>query len=182
MELRAPRRYMLFIASILAAFSLAVIISPLTLPTGSVPDLDGSIGVVDNWERLRDVPWLQKAVYLIGDVNCHQQAERSFQVNGNQMPFCARDLGIMMGAAAGTMLFMLRGRRAHWELLLLILMPMALDGGLQALTSYESDNAIRLATGAMAGLAVGWGAGALVLNFFERREEGNAVPEGDGQA
>lgn len=172
MRVSAAKRHMLVIEAILLAVLLAVLIAPLTLPTGSVGGLDGSIGSLDHGEDLDAVPLPQRVVYLLGDVNCHQQADRSFEVNENQMPFCARDVGILGGSVMGLAVFVLLGRRVSWTWLLVLLVPMALDGVTQALTDYESSNALRFLTGAMAGLAAGHGAGMLIANFFDRPDEG----------
>jgi uncharacterized membrane protein len=180
MSIPIPKRYMLLIAAFLALAALSMVISPLTIPEGTVQGLDGNVGRLDNWEELQDVPWPQRLVYLIGDVNCHQQADRSFELNGNQLPFCSRDLGLVMGASLGMAAFAIRGRRAHWMMLGLLLIPMALDGGLQALTSYESDNLVRVTTGALAGSAIGWGGGALIGDFFARKNPSRPEDAGTG--
>lgn len=44
-------------------------------------------------------------VYMFGAMVCHQIAERSFQVDGAQLPVCARCLGIYAGVAAGALLY-----------------------------------------------------------------------------
>lgn len=179
MRVPVAKRHMLVIEAILTAVLLAILFAPLTLPAGSVGGLDGSIGTLDHGNDLNDVPWLQRAVYLLGDVNCHQQAERSFFLNDNQMPFCARDLGLLAGAVAGLGLFILLGRRVPWAWLLVLLVPMAVDGVLQAITDYESSNAFRLLTGLFAGAAAGYGAGMLVGNFFDAPDEEKGAASSD---
>jgi len=166
MRIVAAKRFMLLIEAVLLTILMAVVLAPLTLPEGSVTDLDGHIGRVDDWERIVELPGPQRAVYLLGDVNCHQQAARSYELNGNQMPFCARDIGLLAGATMGLTAFILLGRRPSWPWLLPFLVPLAMDGVLQAMTSYESTNAVRTATGAIAGLAVGYAIGALVQGYF----------------
>jgi len=178
MTVPAPKRYMLLIVAFLAIATLAMVASPLTIPEGTVQDLDGNVGKVDNWEVLQNVPWPQRLIYIIGDINCHQQSERSFELNGNQMPFCTRDLGLVIGASVGLAAFAIWGRKANWVLLGIMLLPMALDGGLQALTSYESDNLVRMTTGALAGFAVGWGGGSLIRDFFSVKK---ASEDGDNR-
>ncbi len=172
MRVPVAKRHMLVIEAILLAVLLAILLAPLSLPTGSIGGLDGSIGSLDHGEDLNNVPWPQRAVYLLGDINCHQQADRSFEVNENQMPFCARDMGILSGAVIGLAAFVLLGRRVPWEWLLVLLVPMALDGVVQAITDYESGNLLRFLTGAIAGLAAGYGAGMLIGKFFDRPDEG----------
>ncbi len=177
MKVPVAKRYMLIIEAILLAVLLAIVIAPLALPNDSIGGLDGSIGSLDHGEDLDDVPWPQRAIYLLGDINCHQQADRSFDLNGNQMPFCARDLGLLAGAVLGLAAFVLLGRKVPWTWFLVLLVPMALDGVVQAITDYESSNIVRLLTGAIAGLAAGYGAGTLINDFFERPDEG----KGPGQ-
>ncbi len=171
MRVPVAKRHMLVIEAILTAVLLAILFAPLTLPAGSVGGLDGSIGTLDHGNDLNDVPWLQRAVYLLGDVNCHQQAERSFFLNDNQMPFCARDLGLLAGAVTGLLLFILLGRKVPWAWLLALLVPMAVDGVLQAITDYESSNLLRLLTGALAGAAAGYGTGTLIANYFQAPDQ-----------
>lgn len=168
MRLSLTLRTMVLLEAILLLAFLSVVLSPLTLSSGSVPGLDGSIGSVDNWDELQVMPPLQRLVYTIGDLNCHQQADRSFFLNDNQLPICARDLGILGGLILGLAAYMFVRRPVRWAVLLLLLVPMALDGGAQALTSYESSNLIRAMTGCLAGLGLGWGVGMLVERFFAR--------------
>lgn len=174
-------RSMLVIELVLAALLLSVLIAPMTLSKGSVPELEGHIGSVENWEELQELPWPQRAVYLIGDVNCHQQADRSYELNENQLPICARDVGLLFGMVLGLAFFMRTRRALPWLWLALLLVPMALDGGLQAVTSYESNNLIRTVTGALAGIAIGYGAGILIDRFFRSTDDSRRPVEGAGQ-
>ena len=151
-------------ATILCAFGIwlaLVIIAPLSLPTGSVTDLSGSVGTLDNWDRIEQMNPLAATVYLIGDTQCHQLLERSFVINGNQMPFCSRDLGIFIGLVAGMGLAFSGRLRVSWKIALLLLVPMGLDGGAQLISSYESTNLVRLATGILAGIGL-----AYLLDWF----------------
>jgi len=171
MRLPAAKRHMLLIEVILLTVFLAILIAPLALPPGTVEGLDGSIGSVDHGDDLDHVPWPQRAVYLLGDVNCHQQEDRSFFLNENQMPFCARDVGLLAGAVAGLAAFILLGRRVPWAWLLALLVPVAVDGVAQAIADYESSNVLRLTTGIIAGIAFGYGAGMLISDFFTRPDD-----------
>jgi len=153
--------------TILIAFGVwlaLVIIAPFTLPAGSVTDLSGSVGSIDNWQSIEQMNPLAGAVYLIGDSQCHQLVERSFFLNGNQMPFCTRDLGIFIGLVAGMAIAFTGKLRLGFKFSLLLLVPMALDGGAQLTSSYESSNAIRMATGIIAGIGV-----AYLLDWFAGR-------------
>lgn len=173
MRVPVAKRYMLIIEMVLAAILIAIVLAPMSVTGGSVNGLDGSIGSLDHADDLDEVPWPQRAVYLLGDINCHQQADRSFFLNDNQMPFCARDLGLLAGAVVGLGAFVLIGRRVPWGWLLVLLVPLAVDGVTQAVTDYESSNYLRLITGISAGIAAGYAAGILVANYFERPEQGN---------
>ena len=123
-------------------------------------------------------------VYAFGDFNCHQKHERSWTINGNQMPVCARDVGIFLGLALGGWWFSRRGLNrwtirdtfltlfpdssttplykkdkrllAMFGLGILFCLPVILDGGIQAVTSYESINSVRISTGIPFGFILGW--------------------------
>ncbi|MEE2625239.1 MAG: DUF2085 domain-containing protein [Candidatus Thermoplasmatota archaeon] len=199
------------LGGITAGYLLLCFIAPATLTADSVPELSGRANAIDYafhdswgnndhgeesaighdqslhggtfaWTELNPA-WA--VVYAIGDLNCHQKHQRSWEINSNQMPVCARDIGILLGFTIGCVLFGLRGFN-RWtvrdsflsvfpdELLVPIylsdrrliamlavmgigLMPMAIDGFTQLLVdSYESTNPIRLVTGFGAGLVVGW--------------------------
>ncbi len=142
--------------SVLIAFSILaslIFLAPLTLPPSSATDLSGKVGVMDNQKTIDGMNPLAQVIYTIGDWNCHQIASRSLFLNGNEMPICARDTGILLGAILGMALAIGLNPRFRWIYLVLGLIPMALDGGLQLATSYQSTNEIRLLTGAIAGIA-----------------------------
>lgn len=94
---------------------------------------------------------------------CHQLPERSFFGGGVQVPVCARDTGIYVGFVVSLLVIGLlqRNRPAGFPsapvtaVLVLFVVAMAADG----VTSYagfrETTNAIRLATGLLAGYAMG---------------------------
>ena len=116
------------------------------------------------------------AMYWLGDAECHQLSHRSYFINGNQMPFCARDLGLFLGLAVGFGLVSFYRLKIHPVLALMGFLPMAIDGGTQAITNYESNNPLRLITGLIAGIA-----GSLLLAHFvfviqEDRNEGKEKP------
>ncbi|MBS3816870.1 MAG: DUF2085 domain-containing protein [Candidatus Thermoplasmatota archaeon] len=166
----------LFILSLFYTSSL--FLAPLTLEPGTVTELDGNANMVDYSEKWEELPVYHQAVYLFSDFNCHQKHYRSYSVNGNQMPVCARDVGIFIGLSAGfiIMAFARGGKRLKDQLLdvinvgpetserkktailiifgALFILPIALDGGVQLVTSYESFNALRTATGLLFGLGL----------------------------
>jgi uncharacterized membrane protein len=154
-------------ATILFAFGIwlaLVFIAPLSLPTGSATDLSGSIGSIENWDSIDKMNPLAAAVYLLGDSQCHQLLERSFVINGNQMPFCSRDLGLFIGVVAGMALAFSGRFKVSWKIALLLLVPMGLDGGVQMMSPYESSNPLRLLTGILAGIGL-----AYLLDWFATR-------------
>ncbi len=152
----------LLVAFILCGVWLAlVMVSPFMVPSGTLEDLSGSVSVKDNIAQFKDLAPLPKAIYSIGDVECHQIASRSYFLNENEMPFCARDVGLFIGLAGAFGLVAFYRLRLNPLLLMLGLVPMGLDGGIQLLTDYESNNPLRLATGMIAGVAL-----ALILAQF----------------
>lgn len=144
---RAKRAMLIFFT----AWAVVVLISPWTLPAGSVPDLSGRSGSLDNMDSIEEMNPLAAAVYIIGDVYCHQRLDRSFTMNGNEMPFCARDVGIFLGLALGMLIIMMIRPRFRFWLFLVLVVPIILDGGMQLLGLYESNNAMRLITGTLGG-------------------------------
>jgi uncharacterized membrane protein len=190
-------------------YLIAAFLVPALLPTGTIPELSGRANLFDyatdnSWgnqphseggsmghdqsEHGGKFSWLEldpfsAFVYGFGDVNCHQKYERSWSINGNQMPVCTRDIGIFAGIAFAAFLFSRRGanrwtirdtilsvfpdERVEWCYLpdrrfmvafggiALLLVPTALDGGIQAITDYESTNLKRLVTGFPMGIGIG---------------------------
>ena len=186
-------------------------LAPLSLPSNSVPELSGRANAIDYafehswgnngheeggsvghdqslhggkfaWSELNPV-WA--LAYGFGDINCHQKHERSWEINGNQMPVCARDIGIFSGFSLGCLFFLLRGfnrwtvrdtflsvfnderlievyenDRRMMAMLLIMgigLIPMGIDGSTQLLlNSYESNNLLRIITGLGSGFVGGW--------------------------
>ena len=207
-EMRVSLRFGAVVMMILGG----CLLTPALLPTGSVPELsaranafdyatyDGlwSLGNRDNspleWGhdqpehglfRWSDAGLIGGIFYAIGDLNCHQKHERSHMVNGNQIPMCARDVGILAGLLLGAVIFGRRGNnrwtstdtilsilpesllihvyRTNRRRLALItlgaitLIPLVLDGFTQLLTPYESTNLLRILTGIPFGWMIGVG-------------------------
>lgn len=176
----------LFILSLVWTASL--FLAPLTIPPGSAVNLDGAANVVDNG-AVYDGFWLYpRLVYYIGDAQCHQIATRTLWVNGNEMPIDARmtsmyvffSFGLVSAALARpstsigvTIVNAMPARVRRWAsrvgserfpilLLTLGLLPVAVDGFTQLLTSYESTNAVRILTG----VPSGWVGGLLIGVMF----------------
>lgn len=135
--------------------------SPTRVPSTREP---GGLPPVVRWG-----PGLRSPLALA--LGCHGRPERCLRVGGRRMPLCARCTGIVGGNLAALPYFALQGfpgpSAIFWALALLL--PVLVDGGLQALTGYRSTNRRRLATGFAAGLgqalvAVGILAGVLGLS------------------
>lgn len=140
----------LFVASF--AWFLLVVTAPLMVPAGTLQDLSGVVGGHENEDQFSGLHPVPHMIYWLGDAECHQMAERSYFLNGNQMPFCARDVGLFAGFPMGFGALLFFRLMVNPILLLVGLVPIGLDGGLQLVTSYESNNPLRLATGFVAGI------------------------------
>ncbi|MEM0449518.1 MAG: DUF2085 domain-containing protein [Methanomassiliicoccales archaeon] len=137
--------------SIFSFWLFLVLISPLMLPENSIKDLSGTVNAIDNMESIANMNPIPAFVYWIGDINCHQMATRSYFLNGNQMPFCARDVGIFAGLVIGMILAIIFNLNPAFRILMVGVIPMMIDGTLQLLSPYESSNQMRLITGIIAG-------------------------------
>ncbi len=95
---------------------------------------------------------------------------------GLKMPVCSRDIGLYSAMLVGGLLYPL-ARRLEDDVppaifLILALVPIGIDGGIQIVSEigilpfvYESTNAVRLATGAIAGLAAAFYAVPILTNL-----------------
>jgi uncharacterized membrane protein len=133
------------------AWALCMVAAPLSLPAGSVKDLSGAVGTIDNANQTAKMNPFAKWVYDSGDFNCHQKASRSLFINGNEMPYCSRCVGIFFGMAIGTMFSLYFVVELRLRYILVALLPIGIDGGMQLVGFWESTNPVRLATGGLAG-------------------------------
>ncbi len=181
----------LFFLSFIYAVSL--FIAPLTLEPHTVEGLDGNANMIDYSDKWDKLSVYHKAVYTFSDFNCHQKHNRSYTINENQMPVCARDVGIFIGLSFG-FLFMsfaeldydyknvlLRilhidtsiSERKKIAILIvlgaLFVLPIALDGGIQLVTSYESNNPLRTTTGLLFGVGFSIFISSLLLSVMPMR-------------
>ena len=116
-----------WVFGIAAFYCVSMFLVPFMMPEDSVPELSGRANTFDyynedSWgnQNHREggrighnqsahggtFAWSElnpyyAFVYAFGDLNCHQKFERSWTINGNQMPVCARDVGIFLGLALG---------------------------------------------------------------------------------
>jgi len=162
--------FILFLLWILLQF-----FAPVFLPNNSVRDLSGIVGVSDNEETIEKMQFPLNIVYSFGDRLCHQKAERSFFINGNQMPFCSRCTGIWLGLAIGLGFMVFYKIVPDEKFLILIIIgivPIAIDGFGQLLHLWESTNIVRLITGLIAGIVTGLAIGIIIdeLIDFKRKK------------
>jgi len=166
---------MVFIAA--TVWAALIIAAPMMVPSNTLQDLSGVVGGHENEFQFKDLAPIPHAIYWFGDGECHQLANRSYFINGNEMPVCARDLGLFVGLAAGFGVATFYRYKINPVLLLLGLIPMGIDGGLQLVTSYESTNILRLITGLIAGGSMALLMGSFVFVLQEDRKFRNLKME-----
>jgi len=140
-------------------------LAPISLPQGSVEDLSGLTAVSDNEKIINDMPSPWNSIYSIGDRLCHQRADRSFFINGNQMPFCSRCTAIWIGITTGLAFMIFYKIKLDGRFIILIiigLVPIAIDGLGQLVNLWESTNISRLITGILIGVVCGLALGIIV--------------------
>ena len=162
--------------AICTAWLILVVTAPLMVPQNTLRDLSGSVGIHDNDAQFAPLSALPHAIYWIGDGECHQIASRSFFINGNELPFCSRDVGLFVGLVGGFGLVTFRKYKIRPAFAILGLVPLGLDGGLQLFTSYESNNPLRFATGVIAGLAMSLLLALFVFVIQEEKDKPRPTP------
>lgn len=83
---------------------------------------------------------------------CHCRPDRSFYFKNKKFPICARCTGELIGMISSPFLFYF----FHPSILinLLLMFPMILDGFIQLLTKYESNNIKRFFSGILFGYSL----------------------------
>ncbi|EMR73959.1 putative membrane protein [Thermoplasmatales archaeon SCGC AB-539-N05] len=146
-------------------WALLHFIIPLLLPANIITDLSGVVGLEDNEHLTNNLPFPSRLVYKLGDIMCHQKAERSFFINGNQMPFCSRCTGIFLGLSIGLMIVIFKKLRLDGKFIILLIaafVPIGIDGIGQLFGFWKSNNLIRVITGLSAGIVCGIAIGLIV--------------------
>jgi|MTBAKMStandDraft_1061839.scaffolds.fasta_scaffold00142_7 uncharacterized membrane protein len=152
----------LFFLCVSLLFSILLFSVALLLPYGQVPYLDGNPGIIDHSETIEtiDGPW--DLFYYFGDIWCHQMHDRSFVMNGNQLPVCIRCFGIFLGIPIGFFISYLVKipvtQTLHRKIISVLLfggVPIVIDGGFQLLGIWESTPFSRIFTGLLGGAAAG---------------------------
>lgn len=124
---------------------------------------------ITDGQHLEHDPLLAGGDY-VGAAICHRITVRTFEINGRQLPLCARCTGIYLGVAFSFIPLALAGRTRRTDLprlpILLLLIGFIGVMGIDGLNSYthffpnfphlyEPQNWLRLVTGSGAGLAMG---------------------------
>lgn len=146
-------------------WGLFQIISPILLPSNSVQDLSGQTGVIDNDHIIETMPFPFNGVYGCGDRLCHQRSDRSFSINGNQMPFCSRCTAIWLGLSIGLLFFSVYKVPLDERFILIIflsMIPIGIDGVGQLFGLWESTNIVRVITGVIIGITCGIAIGIVI--------------------
>lgn len=136
---------------IFAVMALILLVTPFLNESGTLVGLDGKTSTIDNADVWEGMDPLSYVTYYAGDLMCHQKEDRSIILNGNQMAVCARDAGLFFGVPLGFLFLWQSPRQVHWLIIIALMVPMVLDGGIQLITDYESNNFMRVATGILAG-------------------------------
>lgn len=91
--------------------------------------------------------WMYKWLPII--FGCHCMDSRSFHYKGKKFPICARCTGELIGIFIGILIYIIF--KPGWQLSCILLIPMIVDGFIQNLTTYESNNLKRVITGTLFG-------------------------------
>ena len=108
-------------------------------------------------------------IFAVGSLVCHQRPERSFFVDGRQLPVCARCTGLYVSGAVGLMAWLAFKIARRWRpiavdprraarVLVLVAIPTALSLATGMLGVWDGDNLTR----ALLALPLGAVAGAIV--------------------
>jgi len=176
-------------------WTLSLFCAPFTVPPGSFANQVGGANVIDHETIWQTFPLYARAIYTIGDAQCHQLYYRSFWLNGNQMPIDERmtsmyvfaNLGVLaamfarpstktgevmvnaMPSSIRRRLARIPSEQAGAAIVFLGLLPMAIDGFTQLFSgpyyTYESTWTARLVTGGIAGYVGGLLVGAMLVTI-----------------
>lgn len=86
-------------------------------------------------------------------LGCHQMPDRSFSYKGYQFPVCARCTGVIIGEFISIIAILCTLKIGLIYALVLVL-PLAIDGGVQYINVWKSNNLRRVITGILAGFGL----------------------------
>ncbi len=102
---------------------------------------------------------IAKPLFFAMHMVCAQIPSHSFYMFGHQLGLCARNISIYGSMFLGSLLFDLSKKRIPgipWWLWILLILPMAWDGGTQLFGWRESNWELRVLTGTLFGLSTVW--------------------------
>ena len=86
-------------------------------------------------------------------LGCHQMPDRSFSYKGYQFPVCARCTGVIIGELV-SIITILFAMKISWVYAVAMIVPLVIDGGLQYINVWKSNNLRRIITGIFAGFGL----------------------------
>ena len=155
--------FVLFI--IFLIWTILQFLTPIVIPENSIQDLSGLVIISDNEKSIENLGFPWNFIYSAGDRLCHQKIERSFLINGNQMPFCTRCTAIWLGLTLGIgfiAFYRIELNEKFVIALLIGIVPIGVDGVGQLMGFWESTNVIRFFTGTLVGILCGAALGIII--------------------
>jgi len=104
------------------------------------------------YEKQKEFQCWRKWMLLGEKTGCHQKPDRSFFINGYQMPICARCFGVIIGYLISIPCFFIFGFSKLLSILGAVIM--LFDWLLQASGKLKSTNFRRLFTGVLGGFGI----------------------------
>ena len=98
-------------------------------------------------------------IYTLGSVICHQRPERSFALDGQSLPVCARCTGLYISGAIGALLAWLgsgRESRRTRDIPIIAAIPTLLTLSLEWTGISRLSNVLRALAAVPLGAAAGW--------------------------
>ena len=86
-------------------------------------------------------------------LGCHQMPDRSFSYKGYQFPVCARCTGVIIGELV-SIITILCALKISLVYAAVMIVPLVVDGGLQYINIWKSNNLRRIITGIFAGFGL----------------------------
>lgn len=96
--------------------------------------------------------WIHFMGISLGLCICHHLPERSIPLFGIEQYLCARCLGILCGLFMGCYLYIVFPIPLH--IAVFCIFPLVVDGIMQAISIYESNDLLRLFTGTLFGIGI----------------------------
>lgn len=158
-----PKQAKIVLGSVAALFSAWIIVAPLLIDCGIATNLDGRVGMIEHGDLWNSMNPVSGIIYWLGDLFCHQEEARTFMLNGNELPFCTRDISIFVSVAIGFFAVlatgMKRNRKTDFFVGISFLLIIA-DWAIQRIFVLNVLPT-RILTGALAGIAI-----SFVLSFM----------------